>query len=64
MNADGSDEQRLTERPAGDFVPGWSPDEAFIAFSSDGQIYVMTPVGTDLLRLTETPANDWPDWAP
>ena len=36
-----------------------------IAFSRDGDIYTMTPAGTDLARLTTAAADEFePDWAP
>jgi Tol biopolymer transport system component len=34
MNADGSDQTRLTSEDAADFGPAWSPDGTRIAFSS------------------------------
>jgi Tol biopolymer transport system component len=35
MNADGSNEQRLTSWPGFDSFPVWSPDGSWIAFASD-----------------------------
>ena len=32
MNADGSNQTRLTNEPTGDFYPSWSPDGTRIAF--------------------------------
>src|ERR687888_72816 len=53
MNADGSDQTRLTKE---DFYPFWSPDGTKILFSSfrDGnyEIYVMNADGSDQLNLT------------
>jgi TolB protein len=47
MNADGSNQIRLTIHPAADFEPDWSADGNRIAFSSDRdgntEIYVMNP---------------------
>ena len=44
MNPDGSGERRLTEHPADDLSPRWSPDSAAISFVSwrDGnaEVYV------------------------
>ena len=35
MKADGSGVTRLTDNPARDFFPTWSPDGSRIAFNSD-----------------------------
>ena len=35
MNADGSGQTRLTNNPAADGEPAWSPDGTKIAFTSD-----------------------------
>jgi TolB protein len=80
MNADGSDQRRLTYNDAGDWAPAWSPDGTQLAFSSerDGnmEIHVMDlsdGIGArateqdppDQQRLTYREADDWdPDWSP
>jgi Tol biopolymer transport system component len=69
MNADGQGATRLTEHPAVDEYPTWSPDGARLTFVSwrDGnaEIYVMNSDGSGLIRLTNHPANDWDAvWAP
>ena len=62
MNIDGSGITRLTDNPAGDFHPAWSPDGTRIAFvsGSDGnqEIYVMGADGSDVTRLTNDPARE------
>ena len=69
MNADGSNQQRLTNGPAADNQPAWSPDGRQIAFASNrdgfGAIYVMNPDGSSQTRLTERPINARdPHWSP
>jgi hypothetical protein len=62
-NSDGSDEQRLTDRPAGDWFPTWSPDGTRIVFTSDReathaegyQLYLMNADGSNPTRLTTRP---------
>jgi TolB protein len=69
MNSDGTNQVNLTNNPAADDVPSWSPDGTKIAFRSyrDGnlEIYVMNPDGTNQTRLTNNPAHDGqPSWLP
>jgi Tol biopolymer transport system component len=69
MNADGTNEIRLTNNFVKDEDPDWSPDGRKIAFSSrrDGnsEIYVMNADGTGLMNLTKNPAHDAaPSWSP
>jgi len=69
INTDGTGATRLTENPAGDYAPAWSPDGARIAFYSErdgnAEIYVMDADGSNLTRLTKNPANDYaPAWSP
>lgn len=69
MNADGSFLSRLTNDPAVDVFPAWSPDGSRVVFSSDRdgnpEIYVMNADGSNLRRLTNDPAADaLPAWSP
>ena len=66
MNADGSNESRITNYPGFDFNPCWSPDGTRIAFthitemqpSNNYDIFVMNANGTGLTNLTTIPAFD------
>ncbi|MFN2590377.1 MAG: TolB family protein [Actinomycetota bacterium] len=70
MNADGSNQVRLTADANIDSYPAWSPDGRWIAFVSerDGnpELYVMPPEGSPEIRLTRTPmvAEGNPNWSP
>lgn len=69
MNADGSNQVRLTNNLAQDTFPAWSPDGSRIAFlttrDSDIEIYSMRPDGTDPQRLTTSAGEDaHPTWSP
>ena len=69
MDADGGNQQRLTENPNQDEYPSWSPDGKRIVFASkrDGnyEIYVMDADGSNPRRLTENPMVDRdPSWSP
>ena len=68
-NPDGSDIVRLTEHPANDLLPIWSPDGTQIAFQSERSggtdVYVMNADGSNLRRLTGGDAFDGhPTWSP
>ena len=70
MDADGGNQENLTNHPASDFQPDWSPDGRKIAFVSrrDGgpsQIYVMDADGNNPIRLTDGRGGKRdPDWSP
>ncbi len=61
VNTDGTGTRNLTEGPASDFLPQWSPDGKRIAFVSDragnDDIYVMNADGTAVQRLTDDSAE-------
>jgi TolB protein len=69
VNSDGTGLRNLTNYPrAADGAPTWSPDGAFIAFTSDRntgttpQLFVMTADGTNQRRLA-TERIDRPTWS-
>ena len=70
MDADGGNQENLTNHPAHDGEPDWSPDGTKIAFVSNrnlgvNQIYVMDADGTNQIRLTDGPRRKQdPDWSP
>ena len=70
MDAGGRNQENLTNHPAYDMEPDWSPDGTKIAFASDRdggrfQIYVMDTDGTNPIRLTDGPGQKrHPNWSP
>jgi Tol biopolymer transport system component len=69
MNADGSNQTRLTNDDSADIFPAWSPDASQVAFQSnrDGlyDIYAVNADGTGLTQLTNTHADsETPAWSP
>ena len=68
MSPDGSNVRRLTNHPAIDVTPTWSPTGTQIAFTSDRsgtpQIYVIAPDGTGLRRISFETFADRPTWSP
>ena len=69
INADGSEQENLTQHPARDSHPSWSRDGRKLAFVSrrDGnsEIYVMNADGSGLRNVTRAPSNDLdPAWSP
>ena len=69
MNIDGSNQTRLTDNPAWDGNPAWSPDGSNIAFVSDRdgnqEVYVMNIDGSNQTRLTNNVESDYgPVWSP
>lgn len=69
VNADGTDEARLTDDPALDQFPAWSPDGSEIVFQTDRygnfDVYVMDSDGGREINLTSHPDFDgWPSFSP
>jgi Tol biopolymer transport system component len=63
VNADGSNETRLTFDPGIDMSPNWSPDgRIFFTSNRNGKrdIYVMDADGGNVSRFTKTGATDRP----
>jgi Tol biopolymer transport system component len=65
---DGSQLTQLTDNPAFDSDPAWSPDNMSIAFTSTrtgvSQVYLMNADGSEQKQLTFDMANDKPIWLP
>ena len=70
MNADGTNQVRITNNAATDANPTWSPDGSKIAFytnrdAGNYEIYSMNADGTNPTRLTNNVAFDYqPAWSP
>jgi dipeptidyl aminopeptidase/acylaminoacyl peptidase len=69
MNTDGSGKTNLTNDPADDYSPTWSPDGTKIAFArfagEQSEIYAMNSDGSGQTNLTNNPADDFsPAWSP
>ncbi|MBN1138405.1 MAG: PD40 domain-containing protein, partial [Anaerolineae bacterium] len=69
MNADGSGPFKLTDSPARDRYPIWSPDGTHLTFNTDRdgnqEIYIMNASGGDLVNVTNTPyIEGLADWSP
>ena len=69
MNTDGGDQINLTQHPAADYHPAWSPNGKQILFSSDRDgifdLYIMGADGTNVRKVFESNKYRWnPTWSP
>jgi TolB protein len=69
MDSNGANQLRLTDDPAYDVEPSWSPDGDRIAFVSAREkrglnIHVMDSDGRNLMELTKESSNTEPAWSP
>jgi len=70
IDADGSNEVRLTNKPGGDGGPQISPDGSRIAFygrteSGNYEVFLMNADGSNITNLTEDEMEDYsPSWSP
>ncbi|MGH8532850.1 MAG: TolB family protein, partial [Gammaproteobacteria bacterium] len=68
MNADGSEQARITHGHGRQALPAWSPDGEKIVFVSErdgaAEIHVVRVNGDDKDRLTTVGDNSYPVWSP
>jgi Tol biopolymer transport system component len=69
MDENGGNQTQLTDHPANEYHPAWSPNGARIIFVSErdgnAELYTMNPNGGDQQRLTDTPYWETsPSWGP
>jgi Tol biopolymer transport system component len=61
INADGSEDTRLTNNNEEDRFPSWGPN-GLIAFSSNGSLVIMNSDGSKPIKLLDS--GMFPDWRP
>jgi TolB protein len=66
MSADGSGTRRLTSGKPQDTAPAWSPNGKWIAFARDNRLFVVSPKGGKLQRVTKVLGGEEgePAWSP
>ena len=69
MDADGSNQFRLTDNPADDWPAAWSPNGRWLVFASerddDWNLFIIPALGGPAVRLTNAPgAERDPIWSP
>jgi Tol biopolymer transport system component len=68
MNADGSNQTKISNNSGCAFQPAWSPDGTKIAFSSfaggTNEIWTMNADGSNETKITSTGASQFPAWSP
>lgn len=64
INTDGTDLTRLTNDPAIDEEPAWSPDGRRIAFVRSSELHVMNADGSNVRRIFSGSNTQNPSWSP
>lgn len=65
IRGDGSGDRLVPTGDLDPMYPAWSPDGELLAFTGEGDIWVVRPDGTGLTQLTDTRWTDSrPDWSP